>query len=125
MSEGTAGGDSDGRQQGCRVRPEELRWQFQNQGGSALGADRGRVVRQARRMYFLFAVGVAVVCVVLMVVRIAAGDGVGHWLAFYAGGVAGGALGAVLARRGRTRWAMAAAMVGVICATSGDNPTVA
>ncbi|MDG4856967.1 hypothetical protein P8605_02125, partial [Streptomyces sp. T-3] len=92
------------------------------EGRSGVAADRRRTARQARRFYGLFAVAVGVLCLVLTVVRLAMGDGAGMRLVFYAGGVAASAVGAWLAWRGRTRWALAVVALGVACASLGDNP---
>ncbi|OAH14359.1 hypothetical protein [Streptomyces jeddahensis] len=102
---------------------EELRAQFQARGRPGLAEDRRRDARQARRMYAAFAGMVAVICLVLIVVRLGRGDAMGVWVATYAvgGGVSG--VGAVLARSGRTRWALAVTCVAVALASLGDSPT--
>lgn len=73
-------------------------------------------------MYEAFAGLVAVICLALIVVRLSRGDAVGVWVATYAVGVVASGLGAVLARNGRTRWAMAATCIAVALASLGDNP---
>jgi hypothetical protein len=65
---------------------------------------------------------VAVMCCVLIVVRLGRGDAVGAWVAMYAAGVVISGVGAVLARIGRTRWAMAVTCTAVALASLGDNP---
>ncbi|MEU9287120.1 hypothetical protein AB0D57_20995 [Streptomyces sp. NPDC048275] len=102
---------------------DELRTQFQAQGRLGLVEGRRRDARQARRMYVAFAGLVAVMCLVLIVVRLGRGDAVGVWVVTYAVGVVVSGSGAVLARIGRTRWAMAVACIAVALASLGDNPT--
>jgi hypothetical protein len=64
----------------------------------------------------------AVICLALIVVRLGRGDGVGVWLATYGLGVVLSGSGAVLARSGRTRWAMVVTCVAVALASLGDSP---
>jgi hypothetical protein len=79
-------------------------------------------VRQARWMCMAFAGLAAAICLVLTVVRLGRGDGVGVWAAVYGLGVALSSVGAVLARAGRTRWAMATICVALVLAGLGEDP---
>ncbi|KUO14738.1 hypothetical protein AQJ91_45300 [Streptomyces dysideae] len=101
---------------------DELRARFQAQGRPGLVESRRRDARQARRMYVAFAGLVAVICLVLIVVRLGKGDAVGVWTATYAVGVVVSGSGAVLARNGRTRRAMAVTCVAAAVASLGDSP---
>ncbi|MFE9024431.1 hypothetical protein ACFYNL_38605 [Streptomyces sp. NPDC007808] len=73
-------------------------------------------------MYAAVAGLVAVVCLVLLAVRLGQGDALGVWVATYAAGVLLGGWGFVLARIGHTRWAMMVACVAVALAGLGDSP---
>ena len=83
---------------------------------------RRRDVAQARWTYAALAGLVAVICLVLTAVRLGRGDAVGVWAAMYAVGAALSGWGFVLARIGRTRWAMAVTCVGAALAGLGDSP---
>ncbi|NUP14553.1 MAG: hypothetical protein HOZ81_00285 [Streptomyces sp.] len=107
---------------GSGVSADELRAQFQEQGRPGLVESRRRDVRQARWTYAALAGLVAVVCLVLIVVRLAQGDAAGVWVATYAVGVALGGWGFVLARIGHTRWAMMVTCIGAALAGLGDSP---
>jgi hypothetical protein len=72
-------------------------------------------------MYAAFAGLVALVCLVLGVVRLVGGDGLGVWAAAYAVGVGLAGRGFVLARSGRTRWAMVVICLGGALAGLGDS----
>ncbi|WP_210592880.1 hypothetical protein [Streptomyces sp. GESEQ-35] len=104
------------------VSTDELRAQFQAQGRPGLAESRRRDARQARGMYAAFAGLVAVVCLVLIVVRLAGGDALGVWVATYAVGMAFSGWGFVLARMGHTRWAMMVTCIGAALAGIGDSP---
>ncbi|MGW1958240.1 hypothetical protein ACWCPI_36765 [Streptomyces sp. NPDC001920] len=125
----TQGGDAANSADGTGGRPlgsgesaDELRARFHSQGRPALAEQRRRDVRQARGMYAAFAGLVAVVCLVLLAVRLGQGDALGVWVATYAVGVVLGGWGFVLARIGHTRWAMMVACVAVALAGLGDSP---
>jgi hypothetical protein len=125
----THGGEAADMPDGTGERPlpsgvsaDELRAQFQAQGRPGLVESRRRDARQARRMYAAFAGLVAVTCLVLIVVRLGSGDAVGVWTATYAVGVVVSGSGAVLARNGRTRWAMAVTCIAAAVASLGDSP---
>lgn len=125
----THDGDAANRQDATGGRPlssgasaDELRAQFQTQGRLGLAAERRRDVRQARGRYAAFAGLVAVVCLVLIGVRLGQGDALGVWVATYAVGVALGGWGFVLARIGHTRWAMMVACIAAALAGLGDSP---
>lgn len=104
------------------VSADELRARFQDQGRPGLAEDRGHDARRARGMYAALAGLVAVICLVLIVVRLVGGDALGAWVATYAVGVAVSGWGFVLARIGRTRWAMAVTCVAAALAGLGDSP---
>ena len=104
------------------VSADELRAQFQAQGRPGLVESRRRDARQARRMYGAFAALVAVICLALIVVRLGRGDAAGVWVATYAVSVVVSGAGAVLARIGRTRWAMAVTCIAAAVASVGDSP---
>ncbi|MET9832341.1 hypothetical protein ABZ078_24265 [Streptomyces sp. NPDC006385] len=125
----TQGGDAVNRPDGTGGRPltseasaEELRAQFQAQGRPGLAEQRRRDVRQARGVYAGLAGLVAVVCLVLIVVRLGQGDALGVWVATYAMGVALGGWSFVLARMGHTRWAMMVTCIAAALAGVGDSP---
>ncbi|MGN9761233.1 hypothetical protein [Streptomyces sp. SD31] len=101
---------------------DELRARFQAQGLPEPKEERRREARQARGMYAAFAGAVAVVCLVLIGVRLGQGDALGVWVATYAMGVALGGWGFVLARIGYTRWAMMVTCIGGALAGLGDSP---
>ncbi|WP_244187888.1 hypothetical protein [Streptomyces regalis] len=103
---------------------DELRSQFQAQGGRGPGLveERRREARQARGVYAAVAGLVAVVCLVLIGVRLGQGDALGVWIATYAMGAALGGWGFVLARIGHTRWAMMVTCIGGALAGLGDSP---
>jgi hypothetical protein len=63
-------------------------------------------------------------CLVAAVVRLGRGDTVGVWVATYAAGVVVSGLGAVLARSGRTRWALWVTCIAVALASLGENPVL-
>jgi hypothetical protein len=111
-----------GRPLSSGASTDELRAEFQAQGRPGLAEERRRDARQARGMYTAFAGLVAVVCLVLIVVRLVQGDALGVWIATYAMGVALGGWGFVLARIGHTRWAMMVACIGAALAGLGDSP---
>ncbi|WP_251063028.1 MULTISPECIES: hypothetical protein [unclassified Streptomyces] len=73
-------------------------------------------------MYAAFAGLVAVVCLVLIVVRLGGGDALGVWVLTYAVGVALSGWGFVLARIGRTGWAMVVTCIAAALAGLGDSP---
>ncbi|MFH8697587.1 hypothetical protein ACWGKK_28035 [Streptomyces chartreusis] len=108
------------------VRPggdgEELRERFRAQGRADLEVGRRRDARRARGMHVAFAGLVVVVCIGLTVVRLGAGDAAGVWVASYAVGAVLGGLGFLLARGGRTRWAVVVICVAVAVASLGDSP---
>ncbi|MFJ1871242.1 hypothetical protein [Streptomyces sp. KS_5] len=108
------------------VRPggdgEELRERFRAQGRADLEVGRRRDARRARGMHVAFAGLVVVVCIGLTVVRLGAGDAAGVWVASYAMGAVLGGLGFLLARGGRTRWAVVVICVAVAVASLGDSP---
>ncbi|MEV6173918.1 hypothetical protein AB0L99_37610 [Streptomyces sp. NPDC051954] len=104
------------------VSADELRVQFEAQGRPGLAESRRRDARQARGLYAAFAGLVAVVCLVLMAVRLGGGDALGVWVATYAVGAAFSGWGFVLARIGHTRWAMMVTCVGAALAGLGDSP---
>lgn len=106
----------------ARAGADELRAEFQAQGRPGLAEERRRDARQARGLYALFTGLVAVVCLVLIVVRLVQGDALGVWVATYAMGVALGGWGFVLARIGHTRWAMMVACIAAALAGIGDSP---
>lgn len=114
-----SGGAQSGN--GGPVTADALRDGFRGEGQAELAAGRARAARRARGW---LALGVAVMCLVLVGVRLGRGDGVGVWMAFYFGGSVVSGLGFVLAKNGRTRWATAAILVGVGLASFGDNPLV-
>jgi hypothetical protein len=125
----THGGDAASRPDGTGEQPppsgatvDELRARFQGQDRQGLAEGRRRETRQARRTYVAFAGLAAVICLVLMVVRLGRGEEVGLWVATYGLGVVLSGAGAVLARAGRTRWAMAVTCVAVALASLGDSP---
>lgn len=101
---------------------EELRARFRAQGRADLEEGRRREVRRTRGMHTAFAGLVVVVCLGLTVVRLAAGDAAGVWVASYVVGAVLGGWGFVLARGGRTRWAFAMICVAVVVASLGDGP---
>ncbi|TXS42010.1 hypothetical protein EAO75_34055 [Streptomyces sp. uw30] len=105
-----------------RASADELRAEFQAQGRPGLAEQRRRDARQARGMYAAFAGLVAVVCLVLIVVRLVQGDALGVWVATYAVGVALGGWGFVLARISHTRWAMMVTCIAGALAGLGDSP---
>ncbi|MGI5378628.1 hypothetical protein ACQEV2_31135 [Streptomyces sp. CA-251387] len=107
---------------GSGVSADELRAQFQAQGRPGLVESRRRDVAQARWTYAAFAGLIAFVCLALIVVRLVRGDAVGAWVALYAVGAALSGWGFVLARIGRTRWAMAVSCIGAALAGLGDSP---
>ncbi|MFE0257215.1 hypothetical protein [Streptomyces sp. NPDC059010] len=107
---------------GASVSADELRAQFQAQGRPGLVENRRRDARQARWTYAAFAGLVAVVCLVLTAMRFGRGDAAGAWVALYALGVALSSWGFVLARIGRTRWALAVTCIGAALAGLGDSP---
>ncbi|MFF1319394.1 hypothetical protein ACFVZZ_08145 [Streptomyces chartreusis] len=108
------------------VRPggdgEELRERFRVQGRADLEVGRRRDARRARGRHVAFAGLVVVVCIGLTVVRLGAGDAAGVWVASYAVGAVLGGLGFLLARGGRTRWAVVVICVAVAVASLGDSP---
>ncbi|MDF3140174.1 MULTISPECIES: hypothetical protein [unclassified Streptomyces] len=104
------------------VSTDELRAQFEAQGRPGLAEGRRRDARQARGMYAALAGLVAVVCLVLIGVRLGQGDALGVWVATYAMGVALGGWGFVLARIGHTRWAMMVTCIAGVLAGLGDSP---
>lgn len=114
--------DGTGRPPSSGASTDELRAEFQDQGRAGLAQERRRGARQARGMYAAFAGLVAVVCLVLIAVRLVQGDAFGVWVATYAMGVALGGWGFVLARIGHTRWAMMVACIGAALAGLGDSP---
>ena len=119
--EGTSRPDGTGEQRLSHgVGTDELRARFQGQGRQGLAEGRRRDARRARRTYAAFAGLAAVICLVLTVVRLGKGDSVGVWVVAYGLGAILSAAGAVLARGGRTRWAMAATCVAL--ASLGDSP---
>ncbi|MBT2421259.1 hypothetical protein J7F01_33895 [Streptomyces sp. ISL-22] len=125
----THGGQGANRPDGTAGQPlssgtstEELRARFQAQGRPGLEEDRRRDARQARGMYAAFAGLVAVVCLVLIVVRLGGGDALGVWVLTYAVGVALSGWGFVLARIGRTGWAMVVTCIAAALAGLGDSP---
>ncbi len=73
-------------------------------------------------MYAALAGLVAVICLVLIGVRLGQGDALGVWVATYAVGVALGGWGFVLARIGHTRWAMMVTCIAAALAGLGDSP---
>ncbi|GAA3582904.1 hypothetical protein [Streptomyces osmaniensis] len=101
---------------------EELRERFRAQGRADLEEARRRDARRARGMHVAFAGLVVVVCLGLTVVRLGAGDAAGVWVASYAVGAVLGGLGFLLARGGRTRWAVVVICVAVAVASLGDSP---
>ncbi|MFF0733926.1 hypothetical protein ACFYVK_20150 [Streptomyces chartreusis] len=101
---------------------EELRARFRAQGRADLEGGRRREARRARGMHVAFAGLVVVVCLGLTVVRLGAGDAAGVWVASYAVGAVLGGLGFLLARGGRTRWAVVVIGVAVAVASLGDSP---
>jgi hypothetical protein len=107
---------------GPGVSAEQLRAQFQAQGRPGLAQEQRREARQARGVYAVVAGFVAVVCLVLIGVRLGQGDALGVWTATYAVGVALGGWGFVLARIGHTRWAMMVTCIGGALAGLGDSP---
>lgn len=122
-SNGSIGADGSGlRSPSSRASADELRAEFQAQGRPGLAEGRRRDARQARGMYAAFAGLVAVVCLVLIVVRLVQGDALGVWVATYAVGVALGGWGFVLARIGHTRWAMMVTCIAAALAGLGDSP---
>ncbi|GHH31635.1 hypothetical protein [Streptomyces lanatus] len=101
-----------------------LRARFQAQGRAELAERRERDARRARGMYAALAGLATVVCLGLIVVRLGRGESGGVWVGTYAvGGVLSGC-GFVLARRGRTRWAMVVVCVAVALAGLGDSPAL-
>ncbi|MER5438946.1 hypothetical protein [Streptomyces sp. NPDC002790] len=102
--------------------PRTLKARFQGQGRQRIVADRRRAARQARRVSAGISALVALVAIALTGVRLGQGSEVGVWTVLYlAGGVVSGC-GVLLARFGRTRWAVGAICVGAGVATLGDGP---
>ncbi|MGW4543869.1 hypothetical protein ACWEOP_39195 [Streptomyces chartreusis] len=75
-------------------------------------------------MHVAFGGLVVLVCLGLIVVRIATGDAVGVWVGTYAVGAVLGGWGLALARGGRARWAFAVICVAVVVASLGDSPAL-
>ncbi|MFI7412255.1 hypothetical protein ACIBU0_26635 [Streptomyces sp. NPDC049627] len=119
---GTGGTGGQSEYSGSGVSADELRVQFQAQGRPGVVESRQRDATRARWTYAALAGLVAVVCLVLIAVRLGRGDAVGAWAALYAVGVALSGWGFVLARIGRTRWAMAVTCIGAALAGLGDSP---
>lgn len=115
-------GGSGGPLRSTGASADELRAEFQAQGRPGLAEERRRDARQARGLYAAFAGLVAVVCLVLIVVRLVQDDALGVWIATYAMGAALGGWGFVLARIGHTRWAMMVTCIGAALAAVGDSP---
>ncbi|MYW69542.1 hypothetical protein GTY65_36570 [Streptomyces sp. SID8379] len=105
-------------------RVERMRARFQDRGRPGIAADSRRDARQTRRIYLPLATAASVICLVLIGVRLQRGDAVGLWLALYAVGALVSGAGALLAKRGHTRWALASVAVGVGLAGLGDAPTM-
>ncbi|MFE5817376.1 hypothetical protein ACFQ6S_28760 [Streptomyces sp. NPDC056479] len=103
---------------------DELRARFRAGARAGLAEQREGDERRARGMYAAFAGLAAVVCLGLIVVRLGGGDAGGVWVASYAVGAVLGGCGFVLARRGRTRWAMVVVCVAVALAGIGDSPAL-
>ncbi|WP_234310597.1 hypothetical protein [Streptomyces sp. NRRL S-474] len=101
---------------------DELRTKLQGQGRPELAEQRRREMRRTRAMYAALAGLVAVVCLVMMGVRLGQGDALGVWVATYGVGVALGGWGFVLARMGHTRWAMMVTCIAGALAGIGDSP---
>ncbi|WP_306323360.1 MULTISPECIES: hypothetical protein [unclassified Streptomyces] len=106
-----------------REAPQQaLTARFRGQGRERVVLDRRRAARQARRVCAGICGLIALVAVVVTGIRLGQGSGAGAWTVLYlAGGVVSGC-GVVLARFGRTRWALAAMCVGAGVATLGDGP---
>ncbi|KUM67699.1 hypothetical protein [Streptomyces curacoi] len=113
--------ETGGQPRSSGVSADELRAQFQAQDRQGLAEDSRRDARQARGVYAVLPGLVAVICLVLTVVRLVGGDVVGAWVALYAVGAALSGWGFVLARIGRTRWAMAVTCIGGALAGIGDS----
>ncbi|MFJ8633087.1 hypothetical protein [Streptomyces sp. NPDC093568] len=107
-----------------REDDSQLRARFRAQGRAELAEGRERDARRARGLYAALAGLAAVVCLGLIVVRLGGGDAGGVWVASYAVGAVLSGCGYVLARRGRTRWAMVVVCVAVALAGVGDSPAL-
>ncbi|KMS70668.1 hypothetical protein ACM01_30815 [Streptomyces viridochromogenes] len=117
MSEPARGSD------GAPVRPDvdELRQRFQGQPDPGFARARSREARNARGSVMAVAVIMASVCLFVMVQCLTSTSRTALWAV--APGVGAGfcALSVELARRGRTRWATVALMLGVACGVLGEG----
>lgn len=117
----TYGSEFDGQLK-APTSPTSLRTRFQGQGRQKVVADRRRAARQARRVSAGISALTAVVAVAVTGVRLVQGGAAGTWTALYLAGAAISSCGILLARAGRTRWALAAVCVGAGVAALGDGP---
>lgn len=100
---------------------EDLAARFRSRGRRQLTADRRHEARRARRVYTTIAAVVALVAVALTGVRLGQDGGAGAWTVLYLTGAVVACCGVLLARTGRTRWALAAICLGAGLASLGDS----
>jgi hypothetical protein len=99
---------------------DELSARFQTPPDQGFARARSEQARSARGGLMAAGALVAVVCLFLIVGRVDGGGGMGLWTLAYGFGLGSAALGVESARRGRTRWALMAIIVGAVSASLGD-----
>ena len=114
------GNTSEGRGQGPDAA--ELRAAFLEQSRAGLTESKAKQVRTAHRMTMLISVLLGLICAGLLVVRLAQGSPAGLWTVFYALGALLSVPGWLLAKLGRTRWAILTLALGYALAAFGDSP---
>lgn len=100
---------------------DELKASFQGQLDPGFARERSRDARNARGSLMVLGAMLALVCLFVMVWRLNSGTQAGVWIVAYGAGLGFTALAVELARRGHTRWATLAVVLGAVCATLGDG----
>ncbi|MGI5378648.1 hypothetical protein ACQEV2_31235 [Streptomyces sp. CA-251387] len=105
------------------IRPDvdDLRRRFQGQPDPGFARARSREVRNARGSVMAVAAIMALVCLFVTVQCLTSASRTALWAVAPGMGAGFCALSVELARRGRTRWAMVAVMVGVACGVLGEG----
>ncbi|MFJ6650956.1 hypothetical protein ACIQPS_35665 [Streptomyces sp. NPDC091290] len=99
---------------------QELRARPQRLTEPSTPSERSQQARSARGGLMAIGALVAVACLFAIVGRLNGGTEAGAWTVAYAIGLVSATPGVELARRGRTRWALMATIVGAVGATLGN-----
>ncbi|EGX57546.1 hypothetical protein SZN_22241 [Streptomyces zinciresistens K42] len=99
---------------------DELRARFRTLPDPGAAGERSRQARSARGGLMAIGALVAVACLFAILGRLNNGTGAGVWTVAYSVGLGAAVPGVELARRGRTRWALMATIMGAVGATLGN-----